>query len=140
LKNGTVAYICTGNYGYSKNAKPGKGECSEQTVARGDSKSDVVEICGEPSWKDTHKEEFVKRLDAGVERNRFVTVDEWTYDLGSNRFVGILTFRNGKLVDIKTGGYGYDTKQNQLEVFSLRDLAKKYLAVSSCILRRCHPE
>ncbi len=111
LKNGTVAYIRTDNYGYSKNAKSEKRECREQTVARGDSKSDVVEICGEPSWKDTHEEEFVKRLSAGVERKRYVTVDKWTYDLGPNRFVRILTFRNGKLVDIKTGGYSYDAKQ-----------------------------
>jgi hypothetical protein len=111
LKNGTVVNIRTGNYGYDKNAKPAKRECSEQTVSRGDLKSDVVEKCGEPTWKDSHEEEFVERLDSGVEVKRFVNVEEWTYDLGPNRFVRILTFKNGNLVDIKTGGYGYGEKQ-----------------------------
>lgn len=111
LKNGTVTYIRTGNYGYSKNVKPEKRECSEQTVSLGDLKSDVVQKCGEPTWKDLHEEELIDRLNTGVERKNFVTVEEWTYNLGPNRFVRILTFRNGKLVDIRTGGYGYDTKQ-----------------------------
>jgi hypothetical protein len=111
LKNGTVAHIRTGNYGFSKNAKPDQAECSEQIVSRGDSKSDVLAKCGEPSWKDTHEEELGEKLEGGVERRQLVKVEEWTYNLGTNRFVRILTFRNDRLFDIKTGGYGYDTKQ-----------------------------
>jgi hypothetical protein len=111
LKNGTVAHIRTGNYGFSKNTKPDQSECSEQLVSRGDSKSDVLAKCGEPSWKDMHEESFGEKLEAGIERRQFVKVEEWTYNLGPHRFVRIFTFRNGRLVDIKTGGYGYDTKQ-----------------------------
>ncbi len=106
LKNGKVAFIRTGNYGYSKETAPAQHECSEQTVSVGDSKSDVLAKCGEPTWKDTRQEAFKQRLDSGLDRSVFVTVDEWTYNLGPNRFVRILTFRNGKLVDIKSGGYG----------------------------------
>ncbi len=42
----------------------------------------------------------------------FVTIEEWTYNLGPNRFLRILTFRNGVLANIKTGGYGYDTQRD----------------------------
>ncbi len=106
LKNGTVANIRTGNYGYGKSSKPGQSECSEQVVTIADTKSDVIAKCGEPPWKDTRQEELKERLDNGLERNLFVTVEEWTYNLGPNRFMRILTFRNGKLTDVRTGGYG----------------------------------
>lgn len=106
LKNGRVADIRTGNYGYSKSPKTGQPECSEQVVTVGDTKSEVIAKCGEPTWKDTHQEEFKERFDNGLERNLFVTVEEWTYNLGPNRFVRILTFRNGKLTEIRSGGYG----------------------------------
>jgi hypothetical protein len=107
LRNGTVSHIRTGNYGYSKDATPGHRECSEQVVSRGDMTSDVIAKCGEPSSKDVHQEEIKERLDAGLFRTVTVTVEEWTYNLGPNRFVRILTFRNGRLVDIRTGNYGY---------------------------------
>lgn len=107
LKNGIIANIRTGNYGYSKDEKPAQRDCSEQIVSRGDSKSDVVAKCGEPGWKDSHEEAFSEKLDPGVVRKRSITVDTWTYNLGPNRFVRILTFRNGRLTDIRTGNYGY---------------------------------
>ncbi len=106
LKNGVVTNIRTGNYGYTKKAEPVQRDCSEQVLSIGDSKTDVLAKCGEPSFKDSHVEEFKERLD-DRERKVFVTVEEWTYDLGPNRFVRILTFRNSKLADIRTGGYGY---------------------------------
>lgn len=111
LKNGKVSFVRTGNYGYSKGATQIQRECSEQIVSIGDSKSDVLAKCGDPTWKDKRQEEFKEKLDSGLERNVFVTIEEWTYNLGSNRFVRILTFRNGKLVDIKSGGYGSEMKQ-----------------------------
>ncbi len=68
--------------------------------------TDVLAKCGEPSLKDSHVEEFRDKLD-GTERNVLVTVEEWTYNLGPTRFVRILTFRNSRLTDIRTGNYGY---------------------------------
>ncbi len=107
LRNGKVVNIRTGNYGYGKEVKPSRQECSEQVVSRGDLTTDVIAKCGEPSWKDVHQEEFKERLDTGLVRTVVVTVEEWTYNLGPSRFVRVLTFRNGKLVDIRTGNYGY---------------------------------
>lgn len=113
LKNGVIAGIRTGNYGYSKQTKQTRQECSEQIVTIGDLKTDVLAKCGEPTWKDVHQEEFKERLETGLTRSVFVNVEEWTYNLGTNRFVRILTFRNGKLADIKTGGYGYEMKTEE---------------------------
>ncbi len=107
LRNGKVSHIEAGNYGYTKGAKPSERECSEQIISRGDTTADVTAKCGAPSWKDVHQEEFKERLDSGLYRTVTVNVEEWTYNLGPNRFVRILTFRNGKLTDIRTGSYGY---------------------------------
>lgn len=106
LKNGVVANIRLGNYGYDKQTEPVQRECSEQLVSVGDSKTDVLAKCGEPTLKDSHVEEFKEKL-GGTERKVFVTVEEWTYNLGPARFMRILTFRNSTLADIKTGNYGY---------------------------------
>ncbi|HEY6012184.1 MAG TPA: DUF2845 domain-containing protein [Nitrospirota bacterium] len=35
-----------------------------------------------------------------------MTIEEWTYDFGPNRFMRIITFRNNTVSDIRTGGYG----------------------------------
>ena len=106
LKNGVVANIRLGNYGYTKQAEPVQRECSEQLVSVGDSKTDVLAKCGEPTLKDSHVDEIREKL-GDTERKVFVTIEEWTYNLGPTRFVRILTFRNSKLADIKTGNYGY---------------------------------
>ena len=113
LRNGKVADIRSGNYGYGKGAAPAQRECTEQVLSVGDSKSDVVAKCGDPSLKDVHQEELRERLENGEVFKTFVVVEEWTYNLGPNRFTRILTFRNAKLVDIRTGGYGYELKPDE---------------------------
>ena len=35
-----------------------------------------------------------------------VTIDEWTYDFGSNRFLQFLKFEQGRLVRLQSGSYG----------------------------------
>ncbi|MEN6321862.1 MAG: DUF2845 domain-containing protein [Syntrophaceae bacterium] len=35
-----------------------------------------------------------------------VEIEEWTYNLGSSRFIYYLTFENGELTRIESGGYG----------------------------------
>ena len=62
--------------------------CSNGIVNIGDSKSDVLEKCGEP----TRKEGFKEYL--------------WIYDFGSSHFVYYLTFSRERLERIQTGGYG----------------------------------
>ena len=113
LKNGTLADIRTGGYGYGGSAKPAAQECSEQSVSVGERTSDVLAKCGEPAWKDTRQEEISQRLQTGQVQKTLITIEEWTYDLGPTRFVRIFTFRNGTLSDIRTGGYGYELRQEE---------------------------
>jgi hypothetical protein len=62
--------------------------CNDGIINMGDSKSDVVKKCGEP----TRKEGFQEYL--------------WIYDFGSSKLVYYLTFSRDRLERIQTGGYG----------------------------------
>jgi len=110
LKNGKVADIQEGDYGYSKSSKPEQREFSDRIVSIGDLQGDVVMKWGEPMGKNSRKEELKEKLPNGKERTELVTIEEWTYNLGPNRFMRILTFKNGRVTDIQTGSYGYEIK------------------------------
>jgi hypothetical protein len=96
--------------------------CGQRLVSSGDSTYQVRSLCGEPAATD-------RRVETRVERRRVrgpcfkdqsgqlrcerdeavsidVVIDDWTYDFGPRRFVHYLTFENGKLVRVATGGYG----------------------------------
>ena len=103
--------------------------CSGRIVSVGDTKFDVIKKCGEPSFKDTWVEnrisrdlyrEIIPKDEKGSKRElerkdyreplfveEYVVIEEWTYNLGPNRFIRYLRFENGKLVRIRTGDYGY---------------------------------
>ncbi len=110
MRNGKVADIQDGDYGYSKDPKPAPREFSDRIVVVGDLQNVVVMKWGDPVDRNSHQEELKEKLEAGKYRSTFVTVDEWTYNLGPNRFMRIVTFRNGRVTDIRTGGYGYEIK------------------------------
>ncbi|HWR73691.1 MAG TPA: DUF2845 domain-containing protein [Nitrospirota bacterium] len=105
FRNGKLADIRTGGYGYT-DARDRAPVCDEQKVKLGDTKIDVLVHCGEPVWKEERKEEIIEQIDKDTRNKVTVTIEEWTYNLGPNRFMRIFTFRNGRLVDIRTGDYG----------------------------------
>jgi hypothetical protein len=80
--------------------------CDEQSPVIGDTKAEVRIKCGEPFWKDAREEEVIEPVERGMKKKVVVIFDEWTYNFGPNRFIRIYQFKNGKLVDIRTGGYG----------------------------------
>lgn len=83
--------------------------CGSLLVNTGDYKFEVLRKCGEPVFTDSRIELRVVRLyGPGLELGQYVPVmiDEWTYDFGPNRFVQLLRFENGRLVDIESLGYG----------------------------------
>ena len=109
----TVSDIRTGNYGSSRSSKPDQHECGGRIVSIGDSKSDVLAKCGEPAWKDSREEALSEQLGAGTVRRTYVTIEDWTYNFGPNRFARIVTFRNGSVIDIRTGRYGYELQREE---------------------------
>lgn len=83
--------------------------CGTGLVSDGASKSDVVAKCGEPVSKESRSEsEEVKTRDGETSTKRVVqkTFEEWTYNFGPNRLMQVVVFENGKLIEVKSAGYG----------------------------------
>jgi hypothetical protein len=106
LRNGVISSIRTGLYGTSKDQKVPDSACDDRVISVGDSKTDILIKCGEPFYRDAHQEEQKEQLPDSSTRTIIVTVEEWTYNFGPQRFTRIITFRNGQVVNIRTGGYG----------------------------------
>jgi len=105
FKDGRVVEAGLGGYGYPKDGT-NEFTCEEKIVSIGDSKADVFMKCGRPSWTNKYEEKFREILDDTRERIVSADIEEWTYNFGPNKFLRIFKFRNGRVVDIKTGGYG----------------------------------
>jgi Protein of unknown function (DUF2845) len=101
--------------------------CKGRIVSTGDSRYDVRAVCGEPDDASSRVEyRTVSGRVAGPctrqgdkvvcsdtrERVIEVVIDEWIYDFGRNRFVQYLTFEQGRLVTVKSGGYGHKRSAN----------------------------
>ena len=88
--------------------------CGNQLVADGASKSDVLLKCGEPMAKESRTESVGDKLkqrgedgtSTTTEKTVIKTIEEWTYNFGPNRLIQVVVFENGKLVDVRSGGYG----------------------------------
>ncbi len=80
--------------------------CPEGFVGLGETLYAVRVKCGEPTYWDQRLEQtrITDRNGRSLELGR--TVDEWTYDFGADRLVTTLVFHDGRLRDIRTGGYG----------------------------------
>lgn len=81
--------------------------CGSDIVTRGDHLLEVLEYCGEPALR----EEFVVRKPVARQQHHLlpdypviepVTVREWTYDFGPNRFMRKIRFEDGVIKKIKT--------------------------------------
>jgi hypothetical protein len=96
--------------------------CNGRIVSEGDTLYQVRSLCGEPDDAQRRVEPRTVRhrvrvactrdqnpsgqCDTTVERSVDVVVDEWTYDFGRQRFIRFLTFIDGRLARVQTGGYG----------------------------------
>lgn len=81
--------------------------CGDRIVAPGETRTGVIEKCGEPARKELRREE---RIEAMTPEGLFlttVTTEEWVYNFGPDRFLYHLKFRDDILVEIRTGEYGY---------------------------------
>ena len=87
--------------------------CGTRLASVGMRQGDVVAICGEPastrSWQET-----IESGTGSQNKNKgyftasiTINYEEWMYNFGSTRFIQYLLFKNGILVNIESGGYGY---------------------------------
>jgi uncharacterized protein DUF2845 len=109
-------------FSISSNASTDGMRCGQRLISTGDTLYAVRNVCGEPSASDrrvvqrTGKRRVsgpcFKDRDGAVRCDRVeeytveIVIDEWTYDFGPRRFVHYLTFEDGKLIKVATGGYG----------------------------------
>jgi Protein of unknown function (DUF2845) len=96
--------------------------CGSNIVSVGERTHDVLRKCGPPvsveSWQEVRvrgdigfgswvPEPGRKFYIGSLFVNELVTIEEWEYNLGPNRFTRYLTFENGRLTSVNTGDYGY---------------------------------
>ena len=81
--------------------------CGDRIVAPGDTKTGVIEKCGEPARKERRREERIEAVTSDGMFLTSLTTEEWVYNFGPDRFLYYLKFRDEILVEIKTGEYGY---------------------------------
>jgi len=104
FKGSEVVDIETGSRGFT--IVPGMQHCDFELFSLGTTSAEVASKCGKPDWKEQRFELITHKIASG-RRQISVTVDEWTFNLGPSNFMRILTFRNGSLVDIRTGEKGF---------------------------------
>jgi len=115
LEGGKVVAIERGGYGYDptrlRGAGPGgRAACESAAFHVGDLKIDLLARCGEPATLDVRQESRAAALPgqpATLASFGTVQVEVWTYDLGPQRFIAIVTLEDGKVVAVERGGYGY---------------------------------
>ncbi len=85
--------------------------CGTDLVTEGDHVLEVLEVCGEPAYRDQrviyktvrHRRPYHGHKEIQVP----IVVEEWVYNFGPRRFMRRLRFYDGELVDVDTLGYGY---------------------------------
>ena len=81
--------------------------CGNRLVNVGDRIDEVFRLCGEPTFRTFSIESVSVETSPGVFVPRQVQVETWTLNRGSREFIRYLTFRDGRLVNVDEGGYGY---------------------------------
>lgn len=95
--------------------------CGTNLIQPGDSTYEVRKACGEPSDKQQrvelrsirerssnacNSEDSSQNCSQTRSRTVEVVIDEWTYDKSSTKFIRFLTFEQGRLVRMTSGGRG----------------------------------
>lgn len=81
--------------------------CGSRLVSDGDPMDEVYRLCGQPTFRTTSTEYVSFETGAGVVVTRAVVIETWTYNRGPREFLRYLTFRDGRLVHVTEGSYGY---------------------------------
>jgi hypothetical protein len=107
---GAVVLLITGLFGVMGLAWA--LDCSGRLISLGHMPWEVQAICGDPAQIEDSFEVILKPVHdrAGHATDHIpiaVPKSVWIYNFGPTRFIYLLTFREGKLVKIETGGYGH---------------------------------
>ena len=76
--------------------------CGSRLVRTGALAAEVIAACGEPAYRDPW---WVSRPGRG----QVSDTEEWYYNFGASQLLRVLRLRSGRLVDVESDGYGFDT-------------------------------
>ena len=92
----------------------GSFRCGNKLITDGDPAEKVLASCGRPSEKTSYTALRPPLVWVGNRPVRVlpgspieVLVETWTYNRGTREFIRYLKFRDGRLVHITAGNYGY---------------------------------
>jgi hypothetical protein len=103
FRNGRLQSQDTQGYGFLPGAA---GDCNPRALRHGMSEFEVVGRCGEPlsrriTW--VAPEEYTRDSSGRSSSLQVVyPLEEWMYEFGRNQFRRIVTFSNGRIIEIKT--------------------------------------
>ena len=75
--------------------------CGSRIVTVEAHAADVLAACGQPDFRD------VFSYPGPRTPGEVADAEQWTYNFGSNQLLQVLRLRNGRLVDIRSDGYGF---------------------------------
>jgi len=75
--------------------------CGSRIVSVEARAADVLAACGEPDFRDVYS------YPGPASSSEIADSEQWTYNFGRNQLLQVLKLRNGRLVDIRTDGYGF---------------------------------
>ena len=95
----------------------GSLRCKTRLISPGAAAYEVRTVCGTPDDTQSRTESRTVRraitvpcvtgyCSTMVDETVTVTIEEWIYDFGPQRFIQYLTFESGKLIHVRSGNYG----------------------------------
>ena len=78
--------------------------CEGGMIECGDSKAEVYAKCGKPAYKES------QLLAVGnYSYRRYIPIEDWIYNFGSDRFMYMIRFKGGVVINIhRMDQYGFD--------------------------------
>jgi len=80
--------------------------CGNALVDLYDEVEDVLQRCGEPSYRYIMEQELIFNIGDAIERGQVILVEEWLYNFGPNRLMLLLRFEDERLLEVTSRGYG----------------------------------
>lgn len=85
-------------------------KCGSDMVSDGATRYEVWRKCGDPVSQETRTVYDSITISDGyggvLQRQVSVVIEEWIYSTGSTNFDQHVTFRDGRLVEVRSGNYG----------------------------------
>ena len=101
--------------------------CGSRIVTVEAHAADILSACGEPAFRD------VFSYPAPSVPGEVSDAEQWTYNFGRNQLLHVLRLRHGRLVDIRTDGYGFArSAPPRCDAEALAEGLSKYRLLASC--------